>query len=502
VRELGGAREIEDQIRAPLLQALAAYQENGVTRLHMPGHKGGRNLDPQVRELLGDKAFSLDITGVEGMDDLHQPQGIIRESQELLAGAFGADHSYFLVNGTSCGVQALLLSLCSPGDKVLVPRNMHKSMIAGVILSGAQPVFIGPEILRSRGIALGVTPEKVKLALEKIPDIKGALLINPTYYGTVTDLPQIRAALTRRGVPLLLDEAHGPHFYFHEEFPLSGLRAGADAVAQGMHKLLGGLTQGSILHLQGGAVDRGRLENSLRLLQSTSASYLLLASLDGARRQMVLRGQELLTDTLHLARWARREINAIPGLSCLGRGEGGPGFTDFDETKLTVTVKEIGLTGQQVEQILRYEYNIQVELSDLYNILLMITIGSTREDIEKLLYALGKIVSRRREFPDNRDLLARADDLMGEMTIPQLAVLPREAFFAPSHRVKLNEAVGEISTEIITAYPPGIPVICPGERITREITEYLALIKDANLRISGPLDTDLEYIQVISGGRQ
>jgi arginine decarboxylase len=489
----------ERQAKAPLLDALANYRDQGVIRLHMPGHKGGRNLDPQVRELLGEKAFILDITGVEGMDDLHQPQGVIKASQELLAEAFGADQSYFLVNGTSSGVQALLLALCNPGDKVVVPRNMHKSMIAGVIFSGAHPVFVTPTVSQKRGIAFGVTLDKIKQTLHMQPDIKGVLLINPTYYGTTTELEEIKAFLQQKNIPLLLDEAHGPHFYFHSDFPTPGLAAGADGVAQGMHKLLGGLTQGSILHLQGKALDQRRLEASLRLLQSTSASYLLMASLEGARRQMALHGQELLTEALHLARWAREEINTIPGLSCFGReARGVPGFVDLDETKLTITVKELGLTGQQVEQILRYQYNVQVELSDLYNILLMVTIGSTEEDIARLLSGLRQIAARRKEFPANRELLARAEELICETWVPELVILPRDAFFAPSRAVKLQEAVGEISAEVVTAYPPGIPIICPGERITAEIAAYLALITDAKLRISGPQDTSLEYIQVVS----
>lgn len=490
------------QSRAPLLEALAKYLEDGVVRFHMPGHKGGRRLDPMVSRLVGEQAFTLDITGVEGMDDLHQPQGVLAQAQALLAGAFGADYSYFLINGTSSGVQALLLTLCNPGDKIIVPRNMHKSMIAGVIFSGAQPIFVAPEVDAGRGIALGVTPERVRETLARHPDAKGVLFINPTYYGTTSDLAGIVAALAPFGVPLVLDEAHGPHFYFHPEFPTPGLVAGAAAVAQGMHKLLGGLTQSSVLHLKGESLERERLEASLRLLQSTSASYLLLASLDGARRQMVLHGRRLLAETLARARRAREEINKIPGLSCFGREEAGrPGFADLDETKLTVTVKELGLTGQQVELILRYQYNLQVELSDLYNILLMVTIGTTDSDIEKLLFALRDLAARHREFAESRELLERAAGLLREPMIPEMVLLPREAFFHPSRVVDLQAAVGQVSAEVVTAYPPGIPIVCPGERLTPEIIDYLTLIREAGLRISGPRDATLETIRVLQGSR-
>jgi arginine decarboxylase len=488
----------ESQTRAPLLEALTDYLEDGVVRFHMPGHKGGRNLDPQVARLVGEQAFALDITGVEGMDDLHQPQGVLARAQELLAEAFGADYSYFLINGTSCGIQALLLTLCNPGDKIIVPRNMHKSMIAGVIFSGAHPLFVAPEVDASRGIALGVTPGRIQQVLDQHPDARGVLLINPTYYGTSSDLEGIGAVLAAYNVPLVLDEAHGPHFYFHPGFPRPGLAAGAAAVAQGMHKLLGGLTQSSVLHLKGEGLERERLEASLRLLQSTSASYLLLASLDGARRQMVLHGRQLLEETLARARWAREEINKIPGLSCLGKEEAGrPGFDDLDETKLTVTVKDLGLTGQQVELILRYQYNIQVELSDLFNILLMVTIGTTDRDIEKLLFALRDISNRRREFAGRGELLRRAEGLLEEPLIPELVLLPREAFFRPSRVVALEAAAGKISAEVVTAYPPGIPIVCPGEGLTPEIIDYLILIREAGLRISGPRDASLQTIRVL-----
>lgn len=485
---------------APLLEALSRYLEGGVIRFHMPGHKGGRKLDPQVRRLLGDPAFALDITGVEGMDDLHQPRGILAQAQTLLAQAFGADYSYFLINGTTCGVQALILTLCNPGEKIIVPRNMHKSMIAGVIFSGAQPIFVAPEVDKERGIALGVTGEKIRETIKKHPTAKGVLLINPTYYGTTCDLAQIKNYMEPFGIPLVLDEAHGPHFYFHPQLPTPGLRAGAVAAAQGMHKILGGLTQGSILHVQGQVLERERLQGALRLLQSTSASYLLLASLEGARRQMALRGRELLTETLGLARWAREEINKIPGLFCFGRASmGAPACVDLDETKLTVTVKELGLTGQQVELILRYQYNIQVELSDLFNILLMVTIGTTAQDLERLIFALREVSRRRREFAGDVKLLQDAEGLLGEIHIPQQVLLPREAFFSSPRPLEVERAVGEVSAEIITAYPPGIPIVCPGERLTREIIDYLILIREAGLRISGPRDASLKTIGVVGG---
>lgn len=465
----------------------------------MPGHKGGAGAPAVLREALGPAVFRWDVTGVEGLDDLHEPAGVIRAAQELAAKAFGADRTFFLVNGTSAGVQAMILATCRPGDEIIVPRNVHKSIMAGIIQSGARPVFIMPEVDGRLGIAMGVAPERVTAALDRHPRARAVMLINPTYYGVTTDLRAIAAAVHARGIPLLVDEAHGPHFRFHEALPEPALDAGADACAQGMHKILGGMTQASLLHVRGNRVDPARLKAALQVIHTTSASYLLLASLDAARMQMALEGRTLLDRALALAGAIREAVNAIPGLYAFGPEVlGRPGASGLDPTKVTITVRGLGLTGQQVEMILRYRYGIQVELSDLYNVLLIVGFGNTEGEARHLVAALKEIAADRDRHRTKAAarLLERAAKL-GMPPLPELSLLPREAFFAPSTPVPLEDAAGRVAAEIVTCYPPGIPIICPGERVTPEIVEYLAIMRAAGFRISGPRDPALRTLQVL-----
>lgn len=485
----------------PLLDAVAAYAANGITRFHMPGHKGGAGAHRALKAHLGEAALACDVTGVEGLDDLHQPGGVIHEAQDLAAKAFGADHSFFLVNGTSAGVQAMILAACRPGDEIIVARNVHKSIIAGIILSGAQPVFVVPHLHPHFGLAMCLTPEQVAEALRRHPRIRAVLLINPTYYGVTADLKRIADLVHAQGKILLVDEAHGPHFRFHEELPVPALEAGADACAQGIHKILGGLTQASILHLKGDRLDPAWVQSVLRLIHTTSASYLLLASLDAARMQIATEGARLLEHALAVARHIREEVNLIPGLHSFGREiTGQPWAHDLDPTKVTITVRDLGLSGQQVELILRRQYDIQVELSDLYNILLIVGFGNSPQEGALLVRSLGDLAARAGDFRDPAvtALLARAERAGCLPPLPDLAILPREAFFAPARGVALEEAAGLVSTEIITCYPPGMPIICPGERFTEEVIEHLLIIREAGFRVSGPRDPRLETVRVLA----
>lgn len=489
-----------DQSATPLLDALRDYVGQGVIRFHMPGHKGGPGVHERLRRLAGESVFALDVTGVEGLDDLHAPSGILRSAQALAADAFGADHSFFLVNGTSAGVQAMILSTCRPGEPILIPRNIHKSILAGIILSGAEPIFVQPVVDPDLGIAMGVIPEAVAAALDRRPDIRAALIVNPTYYGVSTDLTRVAALVHARGKPLLVDEAHGPHFHFHEALPLPALVAGADACAQGMHKILGGMTQASLLHLRGGRVDVDRVKAVLRVIQTTSASYILMASLDAARMQIATGGRELLDRAIGLAHRVREQVNTIPGLSCFGPERlGRPGAAGLDPTKVTVTVKGLGLTGQQVELVLRHRYGVQVEMSDLFNVLLIVGFGNTDEDADRFLAALADLARMAPQYrsPETDRVLARAEQLGGVPPLPVLDILPRDAFFTPSRAVPLAAAAGRVCAEVITCYPPGIPIICPGERFTPEVIDYLSLMRAAGFRISGPRDPGLATVQVL-----
>jgi len=481
-----------EQQKAPLLEALKRHAQEQIISFHMPGHKGGKGIDQELGEWLGEGTLAIDLTEIPGTDDLHRPESIIKEAQELAAKAFGAEHSFFLVNGTSCGIQAMLMAVCNPGEKIIVPRNVHRSILGGIILTGAWPVYLAPEIDEEWGIALGVTPQKIEEALITYPEAKGVLLVSPTYYGVTPDLKAIAEIVHHYDKPLLLDEAHGPHLKFHSALPLSSLEAGADLCAQGVHKIIGGMTQASLLHLQGTRIDLSRVKNALRIIQTTSPSYVLMASLDGARRQMALQGKELLEKTVRLAQVAREKINSLAGFSCLGAEViGKPGAAALDPTKLTVNCQRTGLTGWQVEALLREKYQIQPELSAWNHLLFICTVGDGEAELARLVRALEEISWQSLgQLP-----LASALNYWG--IIPEQIISPREAFFAPKERISLEKALGRISGEIIAPYPPGIPVLAPGEKINLKVLDYLLDIKNKGLKVQGPEDSSLESLIVI-----
>lgn len=488
------------QVRTPLLEAVQAYRQQGVVRFHMPGHRGGAGADPRIAQALGLDAFALDVTGVLGLDDLHQPRGVIEEAQRLAAEAFGAHRSFFLVNGTSVGVQAMILATCRPGDQLVVARNVHKSIVSGLILSGVLPVYVAPEVDARFGIALGVTPQAVREALDRHPAARGVLLVSPTYHGIASDLVEIARIVHDRGKVLLVDEAHGPHLAFHDGLPLPALACGADACAQGVHKMLGGLTQASILHVRGDRIDVGRLQAVLRLLQSTSPSYLLMSSIDVARMQMATSGPELLQHALELAEALRRRVRAIQGLETFG-GEwaGRPGIFQVDSTKVTVRVADVGLSGAEVERWLREFGPIQVEMSDLLYVLFIVSYANRPDDVERLADALAWLARHAADHrrPETQALLEAAQRVVARQELPPVEVSPREAFFAPHRAVPLEKAAGSIAGEVVTCYPPGVPILCPGERITEAVVEQLRVVRDSGLAVSGPRDPSLRTLEVL-----
>lgn len=483
-------------VTAPILEALEEYTYT--VRFHMPGHKGGHGADPLILNLLGRDAFAHDVTNVPGMDDLHQATDVIRRAQELAAATFGAEATYFLINGASCGLQALVLAVCNPGDKILVPRNLHRSLLSGLILSGALPVFFQPVYDSDLGIPLAVSPQTIAAALARHPDARAVFVVNPTYHGITSDLALIADMVHAYGIPLLVDEAHGAHLRFHEKLPPCALDQGADAAVQGTHKILAAFTQAAMLHIRGERIDRVRLEAVLRILQSTSTSYLLLGSLDAARLQVATSGRQLLQQALELAENLRQSVNEIEGLFSFdeewARLRGAAGL---DRLKVTITVKEFGITGLWAEEWLRKHYHIQMEMSDPYNLLAIVTFGNTWADIERLLQGLREvqthaICSAGRFAPSSghcpRHLLPPD---------PVLAATPRDAFLAPAVALPLEQAVGRISAEIVSCYPPGIPALCPGEVITPEVVEYLNLARELGVRLQGPADPSLRSIRVV-----
>ena len=391
-------RDRETHARAPLFEAIRHYASLPKAAFHTPGHKQGTGISGELLDFLGENVFRSDLTELPEVDNLHDPDSVIREAQELAAQAYGAERSWFLVNGSTCGVETLIMAVCDPGDVVLLPRNCHKSAIAGVMLSGAIPAYIEPDYDRELGIAHGITPASVRAALKQYPQAKGVLCVSPTYYGVASDLEGIARVVHAHGLPFLVDEAWGPHFAFHTDLPQSALESGADLVVQSTHKVLSGMTQASLLHVQGDRIDRNRVRNILQLLQSTSPNYVLMMSLDVARRQMALHGKALLDRTIELAEDARTRLNRIDGIHCFGEERLGstPGFHALDRTRLTVTVSDLGIFGFDADDWVNQNYDVQPEMSTLHNVVFIISIGNTQEDIDRLVSSFEALAQKQR----------------------------------------------------------------------------------------------------------
>jgi len=434
------------------------------------------------------------------MDDLHEPHGCIQEAEELAAAAFGADKTFFSVNGTSGAIQIMALASLNEGDTVIIPRNVHKSILSAIILSGAKPAFVLPSFDRYLGFAQGVEERSIAECVAENPSAKAALLVNPTYYGTSVDLTAIADGLHEKGILLLVDEAHGPHFRFHPHLPKPALDAGADAVAQGAHKIIGAFTQASYLHVKGGRIDSARLKAMFQFLTSTSPSYLLMASLDATRRHMAMCGRELMDYAISLSLDLRSAVNEIPGLYCFGEEAlGRPGAEFLDPTKVSITVRELGITGYQAEKYLRRECGIQVEMSDLYNVLVIVSFGNTPSDLARLLDGLRSLVTSVNRGDITRDLESAQKSVPELPQIPKMALLPTKAVEAPYERVPLGDCRDRVSAEVITCYPPGIPIVYPGEVITADAVSYLEIVKELAFGINGPEDRSLKHLRVVKG---
>ncbi|KFZ40682.1 MULTISPECIES: aminotransferase class I/II-fold pyridoxal phosphate-dependent enzyme [Thermoactinomyces] len=480
------------QYQTPLFSKLIEHSQKNPLQFHIPGHKKGQGMDPEFRQFVGSNILSIDLINIEPLDDLHLPKGAIKEAQELAAEAFGADHTFFSVQGTSGAIMSMVMSVVHPGEKIIVPRNVHKSVITAIILAGAYPVFVHPEMDERLGIAHGITASQVQKALNRHPDAKAVLVINPTYYGIAGNLREIVEVVHRHGIPVLVDEAHGVLTHFHDRLPLSAMDAGADMAATSVHKLGGSLTQSSVLNLREGLVNPHRVQSIISMLTTTSTSYPLLASLDTARRYLAVNGSDIIEQTLYWADTARKRINEIPGLHCIGREWlGSDALYDIDETKLLIHLKHLGITGYDAEKWLREHHRIEVELSDLYNILCLVTPGDSEETILPLIDAL-------QDLSDHFYQPGRSNHVpIQTPEIPELVLSPREAFYSPTVSVPLEEAAGRISAEFIMIYPPGIPVFAPGERITEENIDYIKEHIHAGLPVKGTEDPNVKMIRVI-----
>jgi arginine/lysine/ornithine decarboxylase len=489
----GGLEKTQSiQNETPLFDALKKYVENDTIPFHVPGHKKGNGMDTEFKDFMGDDMFKIDVTVFKLVDSLHHPTGPIKKAQELAAKAYGSKATFFSIHGTSGAIQAMVMSTVNPGDTIIVPRNVHKSITSGIILSGATPVYMQPELDKKLGIAHGVTPEVVRQTLEANPDAKAVLIINPTYYGVATDIKEIAKIVHGFGIPLIVDEAHGPHLGFNDKLPISAIEAGADMCAQSTHKIIGSLTQGSLLHVNSDRISIGRVQQVLNLLHTTSPSYILMASLDCARRQIALYGKDLLNKSITLANYARDEINKIPGFYCFGseilKQEG---VFSLDPTKLTITCRDLGISGYDLDMILSTKYHIQMEMSDLYSVLAVGSFGDSKENMDKLISSLKEISMKY--FGKS----TIKQDYLDIPSIPEKVLSPRDAFYSNKVSKPLLESENMISGEFLLAYPPGIPILCPGEKITKEIIDYVLQLKNAGLYVQGTEDPSVSHIQVV-----
>ncbi len=478
------------QMATPLLDALRLCAQSSNAAFYTPGHKRGQGTPGILSDLFGAEVWRSDLPELPELDNLFAPQSAIKAAQDLAAEAFGAEQTWFLVNGSTCGVSASILAVCEPGDKIILPRNVHQSVISGLVLSGAVPVFVTPEYDADRQIAHSVTPEAVEEALKQHPDSKAVMIVYPTYYGVCGNVRAIANLVHSYNIPLLVDEAHGAHFAFHPDLPDSALSAGADLTVQSIHKTLSAMTQAAMLHGQGNRIDRDRVSKALQLIQSTSPSYLLLASLDAARQQMATQGAALMEQTLRLADQARSRINKIPNLSTLNP-EQTPGCWAVDRTRLTVTVSELGIDGFTADEMLHQTLGVTAELPSLQHLTFIISLGNTQADIDRLVQAFTTLAK------EPRDLESPQPRRSNSGLTPKWLLTPRQAFFAPSETLSITQAVDRISAELVCPYPPGIPVLLPGEQITEDAIANLQQILAAGGMISGCADSTLETLRVV-----
>jgi arginine decarboxylase len=484
------------QAAMPLVAALQQCADRDDAPFYTPGHKRGRSIATGLKAAWGDRVFRADLPELPGLDNLFAPEAAIQAAQELAAQAFGADRTWFLVNGSTCGVVAAMLATCAAGDKIILPRNCHQSAITGLILSGAQPIFVQPEYDPLRDLAHGVQPETIALALSQHPDAKAVLLLYPTYYGTCSDLVTIAQQVHEHGIPLLVDEAHGAHFGFHPGLPTAALAAGADLAVQSTHKTLSALTQAAMLHLQGPRVSPLRVSGALQLLQSTSPNYLLLASLDAARQQMALEGTQRLEQVLQLAEQARSQIQQIPDLSLLNPEDAfSSGFYALDLTRLTVSVAGLGIDGFAADEWLRDRCAVVAELPTWQHLTFILSIGNIAQDVERLVAALRQLP--RGSGTPTCSILPSPDSANSPVLTPP-PLSPRQAFFAAVETRAIAQAVNEISAELICPYPPGIPVLMPGERVTAAAIARLRQVQAAGGVISGATDPSLNTLRIVN----
>ncbi len=488
-----------DHSRAPVLEALEDFRRRGDVVFGPPGHKQGRGTDPRVADVVGHDVFRSDVLMLNGLDDRRESQGVLERAQELMADAVGAERAFFSTCGSSLSVKTAMLAAAGPGEKLLLSRNAHKSVIAGVVVNGVEPIWVHPKFDAERHLAHPPEPEDVRRKLEEHPDAKGMLLITPTDWGTCADVAGVAEVCHAYDVPLIVDEAWGAHLPFHPELPVWGIDAGADLVVTSVHKMGGAIEQSSVFHLQHDRISPEVLKQREDLLGTTSASSLVYATLDGWRRQMVERGRELLDAALHRALRVRKAVAELPGLKVMGREEvTGAGLAaDLDPLKLVVDVRGLGISGMQAAEWLRDECRVDVGGSDTCRISASLTYADDDATERALVDALRALVEGAGSM-GRRPQVRLPEPSALEL---EQARLPRDAFFGEAEHVPAKDAVGRIAAETISPYPPGVPAVAPGEVITEEVVAYLRSGVEHGLLIPDAADPSLEAFRVLARGR-
>jgi arginine decarboxylase len=480
---------------APYLDAIVSYGFRGSVRFHVPGHKGGAGADPGLRSAIGERALALDICqDIEGIDTGPTPTPYQR-AEELAASAYDAGQTWFLTNGATQGNHALCLALAKPGRHVLVQRNSHASIVDGLVLSGGMASFVAPEYDPELGMAHGVTPEALEEALARAPDISAAFVVSPTYYGMAADIRGCAEVAHAAGTALIVDCAWGSHFGFHPSLPDSPLHEGADAMLASTHKIVGSLTQSAMLHVAAdGLVDADEVARCVRLVRSTSPNSLLLASLDSARRQLAAHGEALLDRTIAASARAREAIEAVPGIDIVGEDlVGRPGIAGWDPLRIVIDVRRTGSTGYELAAELRAAYDIYIELATHATLVLVLGLGQPVEPLERFAHDFAETV-RMLSRPGESNAIASPN-----VSLEHQSVVPiREAFLGEGETVPVDEAIGRISCESIAGYPPGVPTLLPGERVTAEVVCYLRELTAAGARLHGAADPSFTTVRVLA----
>ena len=477
-----------DQSRMPIYEALQQMKQDRLVPFDVPGHKHGKG-NPELTDFLGQKCMSVDVNSMKPLDNLCHPVSVIKEAEQLAADAFNAAHAFFMVGGTTSSVQSMIMASVKAGEKIIMPRNVHRSAINAMILTGAIPIYVNPEVDKRLGISLGMSIDQVKQAIIDNPDAKAILVNNPTYYGICSNLKEIVRLAHEHNMLALVDEAHGTHFYFSDDLPMSAMEAGADMASVSMHKSGGSLTQSSFL-LLGPNVNADYVRQVINLTQTTSGSYLLMVSLDMSRKNLALNGKETFSKVRRLAHYAREEINQIGDYYAYCRELiNGDSVYDFDVTKLSIFTLDVGLAGIEVYDLLRDEYGIQIEFGDIGNVLAYISVGDSEANIERLVGALSEI---RRRFKKDR-----AGMLDHEYINPEVIVSPQVAFYGDKESLPLKESANRVCSEFVMCYPPGIPILAPGEKITPEILDYIEYAKEKGCFMTGPEDMEINNLNVL-----